>query len=183
MTIARPGVVVAAVLALAAAPAATTLGAERGGADGLGAGVRAASGDGIYADEVYLGWAASFLQRHVVAPYLPAGGTARWEAGLSDWRADGDSAIVLAAGPTLEYALPWDRCSLALGIRPTIFSDYASDNRTLGGPFEFTSHAGMRWRLDDDWYLGARVQHTSNAGIYDRNPGVNLFALELGARF
>lgn len=64
-----------------------------------------------------------------------------------------------------------------------MFSDYASENRTLGGPFEFTNHLGARWQPAHDWYLGARVQHTSNAGTYERNPGVNLFALELGARF
>ncbi len=114
---------------------------------------------------------------------LPAGGTARWETALSYWVGDGDHAVVFALGPTIEYPLPADRWRLSLGIQPTLFSDYESDNRNLGGPFEFTSHIGLRWHPEPDWYLGARIQHTSNAGIYDTNPGVDLLALELGARF
>jgi len=28
-----------------------------------------------------------------------------------------------------------------------------------------------------------RVQHTSNAGIYDSNPGIDLLSVEFGSRF
>ncbi len=153
------------------------------GADGHGVGVRTAAGDGVNTAEVYVRWPAPFVQEYVLEPWLPAGGTARWETALSYWVGGNDHAVVFAFGPTIEYPLPADHWRLSLGIQPTLFSDYESDNRNLGGPFEFTSHIGVRWQSDPDWYLGARIQHTSNAGIYDTNPGVDLFAVEIGTRF
>lgn len=146
-------------------------------------GVRKAAGDGVDAREAYLRWSSPFLERTIVEPFLPAGGTARWEIALSYWRADNDDATVFAAGPTLEYPLTAARWRLTVGVQPTLFSDYASENRDLGGPLEFTSHVGTRWRAHARWHVGARIQHTSNAGIYGTNPGVDLFAVELGARF
>ena len=86
-------------------------------------------------------------------------------------------------GPTLEYRLPADHWRLSLGVQSTLFSDYENDSRNLGGPFEFTSHLGLRWQSTPDWYLGVRVQHTSNAGIYDSNPGIDLLAVDFGSRF
>lgn len=147
------------------------------------AGIRTAAGNGVDTAEAYVRWPAPFVQEHVIEPYLPAGGTARWETALSYWKVDNDHAVVFALGPTLEYPLPRDNWHLSLGIQPTFFSDYESDNRSLGGPFEFTSHIGLRWQPGADWYVGARVQHTSNAGIYETNPGVDLFAVEIGTRF
>lgn len=146
-------------------------------------GLRTATGHGVDSLEIYMRWPAPFVQEHILEPYLPAGGTARWDTALSYWKGGNDHAVVFAIGPTVEYPLPYAQWGLTLGIQPTLFSDYESDNRNLGGPFEFTSHVGVRWRPRPDWYLGARVQHTSNAGIYDSNPGVDLFAVELGSRF
>ncbi|GEM_PF-422174 len=146
-------------------------------------GLRTATGDGVNTAEAYVRWPAQFVQEHVLEPYLPAGGTARWEAALSYWKGDDDHAVVFMLGPSVEYPLPADHWRLSFGIQPTLLSDYESDNRSLGGPFEFTSHIGLRWQPEADWYLGARIQHTSNAGIYDTNPGVDLFAVELGGRF
>lgn len=146
-------------------------------------GLRTAAGDGVNSAEFYVRWPAPFLQQHVLDPYLPAGATARWETTLSYWTADNDHAAVFAVGPTFEYPLAGDHWRLSLGIQPTLFSDYESEHRNIGGPFEFTSHIGVRWQSNRDWYIGTRIQHTSNAGIYDTNPGINLFAVELGSRF
>ncbi|WP_067561291.1 acyloxyacyl hydrolase [Halofilum ochraceum] len=154
-----------------------------GGANEREIGIRTAAGDGVNTAEFYARWEARFIQEHVLDPWLPEGGTARWETALSYWQGGGDHAIVFAVGPTLEYPLRADGWRLALGIQPTLFSDYESDNRNLGGPFEFTSHIGLRWYPKVDWVVGARVQHTSNAGIYDANPGVDLIAVEIGSRF
>lgn len=154
-----------------------------GGANGREIGIRTAAGDGVNTAEFYARWEAPFIQEYLLDPWLPEGGTARWETALSYWQGDGDHAIVFAVGPTLEYPLRVDGWHLSLGIQPTLFSDYESDNRNLGGPFEFTSHIGLRWYPEADWYFGARVQHTSNAGIYGTNPGVDLFAVEIGNRF
>lgn len=149
---------------------------------GYEAGVRTAAGESVNTAEFYVRRPAPFLEEYVL-PYLPAGGTARWETALSYWSGDNDHAVVFALGPTLEYPLPWTDWGLTLGIQPTLFSNYESDNRNLGGPFEFTSHIGVRWQSNPDWYIGARVQHTSNAGIYDSNPGVDLLAVEIGSGF
>lgn len=154
-----------------------------GGTDGHEVGIRTAAGEGVNTAELYVRWPAPFVQEHVLDPWLPAGGTAHWETALSYWEGGNDHAVVFAMGPTVQYPLPADNWRLSLGIQPTLFSDYESDNRDLGGPFEFTSHIGVRWQANPEWYVGARVQHTSNAGIYDNNPGINLFAVEIGSRF
>jgi hypothetical protein len=146
-------------------------------------GLRLATGDGVDTAEFYVRWPAPWLEKHLVEPYLAGRTVARWETALSYWSGKNDHAVVFALGPTFEYPLAHERWALTFGIQPTLFSDYASESRDLGGPFEFTSHVGVRWRPAPDWYLGARVQHTSNAGIYENNPGVDLFALELGTKF
>ena len=153
------------------------------GADGYEPGLRTASGEGIDTLEGYLRWPTAFLQQEVAERYLPAGTRASWETALSYWKSRTDHATVLAFGPAFEFRLPAHHWHLGVGLQPTLFSDYESEDRTLGGPFEFTSHIGLRWRPSRDILVGARVQHTSNAGIYNRNPGIDLFALELGARF
>lgn len=177
---------VLALVALLLAAAGPTPPAHAGMAEaaiGHEFGLRTAAGGGVNTAELYIRWPAPAVQEHVLEPYLPAGGAARWEAALSYWMGDNDHAIVVMIGPTLEYPLAGEDWRLSLGIQPTLVSDYESENRNLGGPFEFTSHIGVRWQSSPDSYLGARIQHTSNAGIYDANPGIDLFALEFGTRY
>jgi hypothetical protein len=71
---------------------------------------------------------------------------------------------------------------LEIGFRPTIMSNYTLGNEDFGGGLQFTSHIGAAfyWK---NLVINYRLQHTSNAHIYDTNPGFNLHLWGLGYRF
>ncbi len=48
------------------------------------------------------------------------------------------------------------------------------DSRDLGGTFQFMSEAYVGYRLPWNDLLGVSLQHISNAGIHDDNPGTDI---------
>ncbi len=79
---------------------------------------------------------------------------------------DGDSYGF--GGVQYEYALnnTWTITpSFAIGL----YHDGAG--KDMGGPLEFRSSLGIDYRLDNASRLGLAMNHISNAGLYDRNPG------------
>ena len=53
----------------------------------------------------------------------------------------------------------------------------------LGSELQFITSIGFDWELSPRWILGYRWQHISNAGVRDRNPGLNLNTISVGFRF
>ena len=51
------------------------------------------------------------------------------------------------------------------------------DGKDLGGPLEFRSSLELGYRWPSRKRLAAAITHLSNAGIYDRNPGMNSLIL------
>ena len=49
----------------------------------------------------------------------------------------------------------------------------AGDGKDLGGPVEFRSALDIAYEWPDRRRLALCIYHLSNAGIYDRNPGMN----------
>ena len=70
-----------------------------------------------------------------------------------------------------------------IGIAPTLFSDSRHGERNLGGHFHFTSFVSVGMRLDRSSSLSLRIQHTSNGGIRDTNPGMDMLGLEFSYNF
>ncbi len=52
-----------------------------------------------------------------------------------------------------------------------------NDGKNLGGPLEFKTGGEIAWRFSDNSRLGFLFDHISNAGIYKKNPGVELAML------
>ncbi len=100
-----------------------------------------------------------------LATQIQVGGGAVWT--------DDDTAFVGGAGPrfVLRYgSLPlW----LEIGSRAGIITENRWGGDDLGGGFQFTSHAAIGVELSRV-RIGLRMQHTSNAGIYDENDGYNI---------
>ena len=48
------------------------------------------------------------------------------------------------------------------------------DGKRLGSIIEFRSMLEAAYRFDSGWRVSAQISHISNAGITDRNPGVNM---------
>ena len=47
----------------------------------------------------------------------------------------------------------------------------------------FLSGGGVGYQFNNNWHVTAKLEHISNAGLGDRNQGINLFGLAFGVRF
>lgn len=174
---------VGAALALIALPAAADWPAARPPERGVEVGVRAGRGDSFESTDVYLRWAAPWLQRRIADLHLPPGLDVHWEFTLGYWDGDTGDLELIALGPLVAYRALDERLRITAGLQPTLISEHEVNGEDLGGPVQFTSHLGIGWALWPRLVLGARIQHTSNGHLYDSNPGVDIFALEVGYRF
>ena len=104
------------------------------------------------------------------------------EANAGVLTADGESGFVGSVGPGLYISIK-EMVELSMGINPTVISKDEFGDEELGGPFQFTSHIGLNIIFMHHYSLGYRLQHMSNAGFYDHNPGVNMHMLEVEYRF
>jgi hypothetical protein len=78
------------------------------------------------------------------------------------------------AGLRRDFSLggPW-RLTPAFGV--SLYEQ--GDGKDLGGPLEFRSALEVGYRWPSDRRLALVIYHLSNAGIYDRNPGMNSLVL------
>ena len=97
---------------------------------------------------------------------LEGGGDAGLEASLGFefvfGRASGDGPFQLRAGSAL-----------------TLLSEDEFGDEDFGGPLQFTHHISLHYWFLQNLSAVARVQHMSNGGIYDENPGLNMIMLAL----
>ena len=105
------------------------------------------------------------------------------ELGVGRIRYGSDSATALYLGPVVTWQAPVEALALEAGTRLTWLSRHEFDDRDLGGPFQFTTHIGLVWKLSRQFHMALRLQHTSNGGIYDENPGLDLQMLEVRYRY
>ena len=105
------------------------------------------------------------------------------EGNLGFLSSSGRYGVVGSVGPSVYLRTFNKRLFIIGGINATLISrdEYGDDD--FGGPFQFTSHIGLNYRFGDHLSIGYRLQHMSNAGIYDKNPGINFNMLELGYFF
>lgn len=106
----------------------------------------------------------------------------QWEISAGRLTRDEARAVVLSAGPVLVFRKTGEPWFLELGSRPTIISEHDFDRDQFGGPFQFTSHAGLGISYRE-MELTYKIQHMSNAGIYRPNDGLDIHVVELGWRF
>jgi Lipid A 3-O-deacylase (PagL) len=100
------------------------------------------------------------------------------------WLSGGsEDGFVGTLGPVVELREGKFPVTLEGGISPTLLSRYNFSERDLGGRFEFTDHIGLDWHITKCLAVGWRYQHMSNAGIYRRNPGLNLQMLSASYSF
>jgi lipid A 3-O-deacylase len=101
-----------------------------------------------------------------------------WDASLGEWQSGAGSVSDLGLTPTFRYNLE-GRLYLdgAIGVH------WLSDTKVgpqvdLSTRFQFGDHLGMGWRFKK-YDLSVRLQHLSNAGIENPNPGVNFLQVRL----
>lgn len=105
----------------------------------------------------------------------------RFDGGVFYLEAASDGGVMLSVGFDLVVSI-LDQLEFEAGFRPTWMLDYEFGDDDYGGGMQFTSHVGVA-AIHNDFVLNYRFQHTSNSGIYDSNPGLNLHLIGLGYRF
>jgi len=106
-----------------------------------------------------------------------------FEANAGLLRGGGESAFVGSIGPGIYFTGFKEIIYISMGINPTIISKHKFGDENLGGPIQFTSHIGLNFIFTNHYSIGYRLQHMSNAVLYESNPGLNLHMIELGYRF
>lgn len=143
------------------------------------------------------GWSASdneenFEQYEVFATYglpwswqWPSGWglSARLDATGGVLCGGGETGFVGSIGPSLALSTPGGRIWIDIGVSPTYLSKSEFGREDFGGAIQFSSHLGMTFHLGRGIAAGYRIQHMSNAGIKDQNPGLSLHMLALSYHF
>ncbi len=95
----------------------------------------------------------------------------------------GDTAAIVSAGPGLALVSPSRQFTVEAGISPTLVSRHEFGDADFGGVFQFTSFVGLNSRIGKQTTASVRIQHMSNASIYDSNPGLDQAMLGINYRF
>jgi hypothetical protein len=100
----------------------------------------------------------------------------------------GDSSLFVSFGPTYRFNMKKSepgRWFMEIGSHPTYVSKSQFGGKPLGGNFFFTSFLGLGAYLDRQrrTCLLIRYQHTSNAGLSNSNPGVDMLGLTFSYHF
>ncbi len=107
----------------------------------------------------------------------------RLEGAVGALENDDDAIGRVAFGPTFSLRPPGAAWQIEAGVRPSYLFDRRFGDVDLGGRWQFDSHLGLRFDLGSRMSLAYRIQHISNADLYDENPGIDMQSLELGYRF
>ena len=95
-----------------------------------------------------------------------------------------DRAFV-SFGPVWRLPITGARAFVEFGFSPTLISGSTFDGRDLGGNFHFTSSAavGATFGRQQTVAVALRVQHTSNGGLGDTNPGIDMLGINVAFNF
>ena len=133
-------------------------------------------------------------QRGVLLRYrVRAQTTSFWLPSTMDFTAGwlergNDAASFISFGPS--YRMYLNKSNLGrwfaeFGSHPTYFSKSQFGGKPIGGKFFLTSYLGLGAHLDRQrkTSLLLRYQHTSNAGLSNTNPGVDILGLMVSYHF
>jgi hypothetical protein len=97
----------------------------------------------------------------------------------------GDAGLVGSLGFEFVFGSARGKCPFEIraGSALTLISEDQYGDEDLGGPVQFTHHISLHYWFLENLSVVARVQHMSNAGIYDENPGLDMIMLGLIGRF
>ena len=93
---------------------------------------------------------------------------------------EGDTAGYARFAPTLEVFFGNSPVSVVLSSGPAVYTEDTFNHVNLGSNFQFTSSLGLDWQVNESWAVGYRIQHTSNGGISNTNPGLDMHTASIG---
>lgn len=128
-----------------------------------------------------------FRQGDVIASYRLArfdgqGDTWRWDIhallGAGFVRDRDTTSFTAGLGPGVDLLHIPSRLRLHGGSRATYLESPEFPSRDLGGEIQFISHIGISYEGWSRLAMGIRLQHLSNAGRVNPNPGLNTLLVE-----
>lgn len=96
-----------------------------------------------------------------------------------------EAGAVVSVGPVWRFPLAAGRTYVDFGFSPTLISNTEVDGRDMGGHFHFTSSLsfGATFGSSDQYSIALRAQHTSNGGLNEDNPGLDMVGLNFSIGF
>jgi hypothetical protein len=102
-----------------------------------------------------------------------------FEMALGLVREKTNSSLLFSMGPTLKLIDYKSIVSISTGIKPSLITNHVFNDFDLGGIFNIKSYIDFTIALTKEFELGYRFEHISNAGLYEKNPGVNFHFVEV----
>jgi lipid A 3-O-deacylase len=94
---------------------------------------------------------------------------------------EGETAGYARIAPTLELTFGDFPVSAVLSSGPSVYSEDTFDRFDFGNNFLFTTGFGFDWQVNEDWTVGYRIQHSSNARLFvNQNPGIDMHTMSVG---
>ena len=111
--------------------------------------------------------------------WLPQNVKLHWELSVARWDAEPDAIYDLGVTPVFRYT----RAERGPYLEAAIGAHYLTGmsvhpEAPFSTRFQFGDHIGIGYR-GSRYDVGVRLQHLSNAGIRDPNPGVNFVILRI----
>jgi len=107
-----------------------------------------------------------------------------WDLSLAQWRGDkyqnvsGQTQNLTSIGITPVFRWQQDNKKgvyIEAGIGAHLLSElYNNDGNIFSTKFQFGDHLGVGYVFNNKFDLGLKLQHFSNAGIKEPNPGLNV---------
>jgi len=100
-----------------------------------------------------------------------------WEFSAAIWDNHEESVADVSATPVFRFARAAAYVEGAIGVH--LVTTRISAQRIFSSAFQFGSHVGAGYRFGPArrYDLGLRVQHISNGGLREPNPGINFVLL------
>lgn len=102
-----------------------------------------------------------------------------FEMALGVVRDKANSSLLFSMGPTLSIINYKNIFYVSTGLKPGLMTNHIFNNFDLGGTLNFKSHIALNVSPNKKINLGYRFEHISNAGLYEKNPGVNFHYIEI----
>lgn len=145
--------------------------------------VRAHALDGVFGEFGPGDRGASIIRAGVLwnheLRWLPSGVRLYWELSIAQWDTQPGSVNEIALTPVFRYSRarrgPYVEAGVGAHILSTTLVHLEAPFSTH---FQFGDHLGAGYRFAK-YDLGVRLQHLSNAGIRNPNPGINFLLIRV----
>lgn len=107
------------------------------------------------------------------------------ELAVGSFSTSTEDRAFISYGPVWRLPIEHQSLFVELGFSPTLIGGSSINGRDLGGNLHFTSSIaiGATFGRREAVSLSLRAQHTSNGGLNETNPGIDMFGINIAFNF